>query len=121
MNDNHINSNEDYMEKIDEESLHNNDSYIRQDSSINKSFENNFQKNQDDNPEDNKDEENGMKENEQKNDLIIDEEENNISKNEEIIGNPQGMKENNDQKEFYIKSFFNPFIFITFLILFIKI
>ena len=96
MNDNHINTNEDYMEKIDEESLHNNDSYIRQDSSINKSFENNFQKNQDDNPEDNKDEENGMKENEQKNDLINDEEENNISKNEEIIGNPQGMKENND-------------------------
>ena len=95
-NINNIHSNEDDIEKIDEESIHSNNSYIKRNTSINRSFDN-YDKNQIYDNEDNKDEENGIKENEPKNNLIMDdEEENNISKNENNINdNSQGMKENN--------------------------
>lgn len=87
-NINNIHTNEENIEKIDEESIHSNNSYFRRDSSINKSYENNIEKNEDDNKYNDK-------RNEPKNNLINYNEENINSKINDLKYSPEGMKENN--------------------------
>ena len=94
-NINNINtsSNEEDIEKIDDDSIHSYNSHKKKENSINQKIENNTEKNEDNKSDENKD---GDKDKgEQKNDLIIDEEENNKSKKDSINDYSEGMKENN--------------------------
>ena len=72
-NINNINTNEDNIEKIDEESIHSNHSYIKRDSFIHKSYENNVDQSLENHDfEDNKENNNiDNKDNIPKDDLII--------------------------------------------------
>lgn len=88
-NINNVNTYEDNIEKIDEESLPN-DSYIRKNSSINKSYNNYFEKSQDDKIDDI----NNIKEKEKQNNLIMDEDLN-ISQTDNSKKLEQGMSEKN--------------------------
>ena len=85
-------TNDDNIEKIDEESINSNNSYVRRESYINKSYENNMEKSLEDIKDVN---ECDIKEDQPKNDLIIEDDENNNSKVEKINNIPQGMNEKN--------------------------
>ena len=85
-------TNDDNIEKIDEESINSNNSYVRRESYINKSYENNMEKSLEDIKDVN---EWDIKEDQPKNDLIIEDDENNNSKVEKINNIPQGMNEKN--------------------------
>ena len=85
-------TNDDNIEKIDEESINSNNSYVRRESYINKSYENNMEKSLEDIKDVN---EFDIKEDQPKNDLIIEDDENNNSKVEKINNIPQGMNEKN--------------------------
>ena len=95
INNIHTNSNEDDIEKIDEESVHSNNTYKKKESSNSHNIENYIEKNEDNKWEENKDGDKDINENGQKNDLIMDEEENNKSKENNINNDFEGMKENN--------------------------
>ena len=85
-------TNDDNIEKIDEESINSNNSYVRRESYINKSYENNMEKSLEDIKDVN---ECDIKEDQPKNDLIIEDDENNNSKVEKRNNIPQGMNEKN--------------------------
>ena len=85
-------TNDDNIEKIDEESINSNNSYVRRESYINKSYENNMEKSLEDIKDVN---ECDIKEDQPKNDLIIEDDENNNSNVEKINNIPQGMNEKN--------------------------
>ena len=85
-------TNDDNIEKIDEESINSNNSYVRRESYINKSYEKKIEKSLEDIKDVN---ECDIKEDQPKNDLIIEDDENNNSKVEKINNIPQGMNEKN--------------------------